>query len=99
MCSLPFVMGGALGLKVAALVELMRRLRFHSLPFQEFLDSRQSLSCYFGARVDGFFCAIEFVPGDGLHVGPQNKVGVTLPDFQLMFLGSTNGTSHHLKDV
>jgi hypothetical protein len=32
-----------------------------------------------GARFDGVVNAVEIVPSEGLHVGTQDEVGVTLP--------------------
>jgi hypothetical protein len=66
---------------------------------KEFLDARKRASCGRRAGFDGFVGTVEIVPGQGLHIGAENKVRVTLPDFELMFLGSTNGAADDLKYV
>src|SRR5208283_4387638 len=52
-----------------------------------------------GARFDGVVNTLEIVPSDGLHVGTQDEVGVTLPGFELVLLRGTDGAADHLKNV
>src|SRR5207253_9360669 len=42
---------------------------------------------------------MEVVPSQGLHVGPEDEVGMTLPDFKLVFLRGAHAAAHNLKDV
>ena len=47
----------------------------------------------------GFFGTVEIVPCQRLHVGSENQVGMTFPDFELMFLSGADGATDDLKDV
>jgi len=52
-----------------------------------------------GARFDSVVDTLEIVPSEGLHVGTQDEVGVTLPGFELVLLRGADGAADHLKDV
>jgi hypothetical protein len=66
---------------------------------QEFLNARERAAGGSSARKDGFFGAIEIVPGEGLHFGTENQIRVAFPNFELMFLRGADGAADHLKDI
>ena len=68
-------------------------------PFQESFNARDSAERNGGASVDGFVGAIEIIPGDGVHVGAKNEIGMALPSFELMLLGGADSACDYLKDV
>src|SRR5215472_11891470 len=66
---------------------------------QQLLDpgkgsSRRSSSCF-----DRFVGAIEIVPCQRAHIGPQDQIRLALPNFKLIFLGRAYRAAYHLKDV
>ncbi|PYT56414.1 MAG: hypothetical protein DMG46_17790, partial [Acidobacteria bacterium] len=71
---------------------------FFPLP-EQFFNARKSATRSSSAGGNSFFGAMEVVPSQGLHVGPEDEVGMTLPDFKLVFLRGAHGAAHNLKDV
>ena len=68
-------------------------------PFQEFFNAGKSAISDRGAGFDGFVGAIEIVPGERLHVGADDQIGVALPGFELMLLCGAHGAGDHLKNI
>jgi hypothetical protein len=66
---------------------------------QQFFNTRESAARGGGTGSDGLFGAVEVVPGQGLHVGPEDKVGVTFPNFKLVLLRGAHGAAYDLKNV
>jgi hypothetical protein len=66
---------------------------------KELQDARESAAGGCGASLDGLVGAVEVVPGERLDVGAQNKVGVALPNFELMLLSGADSAADDLKDV
>ncbi len=66
---------------------------------QQFFNARESAVRRGGARGDGFLGAMEVVPGQRLHIGTEDKVGVAFPDFQLVLLRGAYSAAYHLKNV
>ena len=66
---------------------------------QYFFNARESAARSSGACGDGFLGAMEIVPGQRLHVGPEDEVGVAFPDFQLVLLRGAHSAADHLKNV
>src|SRR5258706_5440045 len=51
------------------------------------------------AGFDGLVGFCEIVPGQRIHVGANDQVGVTLPGIELMFLCGADGARNHLEHV
>ncbi len=66
---------------------------------QQLFDTRQCAERGRGARGDSFFSAVKVVPGQRLHVGPQDEIGMALPDFELVFLRRVYRPTYDLKDI
>src|SRR6266478_798172 len=73
--------------------------RGSSGPLQQFLDTRDSVSGCCRACLDRFTSPIEIVPGQRLHVGPENEIRMALPDLELMFLRGADGAAYDLEDI
>src|SRR5271157_1025338 len=69
------------------------------LPHQKIAKLGKGAASGSGARFDGVINALEIVPSQGLHVGTQDEVGVTLPGLKLVLLSGTDSSADHLKDV
>jgi len=66
---------------------------------EELVNAGERAAGRCGAGFDGLVGAIEIIPGERLDVGAENQVGMTLPNFELMFLGGANGAADDLKNV
>jgi hypothetical protein len=66
---------------------------------QQFFDARKCSERGSGARGDSFIGAVEIVPSQGLHVRPQDEIGVAFPHFKLVLLGRAHRAANHLKNV
>ena len=66
---------------------------------EQFLNARKGVARRSGARGNSFFGAVEVVPSQGLHVGPEDEVGMALPDFKLVLLRCAHGAAYDLKNV
>ena len=71
---------------------------FFAVP-EEFLDARECPAGGCGASFDGFVGAIEIIPGERLHIRADNKVGVALPNFELMLLSGADCAAYDLEDI
>jgi hypothetical protein len=66
---------------------------------QQFFDARECAECSSGARSDSFIGTVEIVPSQGLHVRPQDEIGVAFPHFKLVLLRCAHRAANHLKNV
>jgi hypothetical protein len=66
---------------------------------EELLDAWQRTASGCGSRLDGLVGTVEIIPSKRLDVWSEDQVRVTLPYFELMFLGGAYGAADNLKDV
>src|SRR6202165_511969 len=66
---------------------------------QQFFYTRERAEGGSCARSDGLIDAVEFVPGKGLDVGPEDEIGMAFPDFELVLLRRVHRPAHDLKNV
>ena len=66
---------------------------------EELFDARERATSGDSSRFDGFVRAVKIIPGQMLHVGTKDEVGVALPDFELMLLCGAHGAADDLKNV
>jgi len=69
------------------------------LLLQQFFNTRERAERGSGAGSDGFIGAVKVVPGQGLNVWPEDEVGVTFPDFELVLLRRVHRPAYDLKNV
>ena len=62
-------------------------------------DAREREAGDGGPGFDGFLGTVKIVPGEGLDVGAENKIGVALPNLELVLLCGADGAAYDLENV
>jgi hypothetical protein len=66
---------------------------------EKFMDAREGAARHGRPCFDGLIRPVKIIPRKGLHVGPEDQIGVSLPGLGLVFLSRMNGACDHLKDI